>query len=74
MRIKDIFSQKLRETAKRTSLREDGAIRTGNPHKVSAASLAAGIESLDLARPGIEPTSLERDLPLEEAAVPSETW
>ena len=73
MRIKDIFS-KLRETAKTPSLREDGAIRTGNPQEALAASLTAGVESLDLAGPGIGPTTLGRELPLEEAAVAFESW
>ena len=74
MRIKDIFSKKLRETAKSPSLREDGAIRIGNSQEVLAASLTAGVESLDVAGPGIGPTTLRRELPLEEAAVVSETW
>ena len=68
MRIKDIFSKKLRETAKTPSLREDGATTTGNPQDDLAASLTAGVEPLDFARPGIGPTSLGRELPLEEAA------
>ena len=74
MRIKDVFSKKFRETAKTPSSREDGATRTRNPQDGLAASLTAGVESLDLARPSIGPTTLVRELPLEEAAVASETW
>ena len=74
MRIKDIFSKKLRESSKTSSLREDGASRTGNPQDGLAASLTTGVESLDLAGPGTGPTTLGRELPLEEAGVASETW
>ena len=74
MRIKDIFSKKLRETAKTPSLREDGATRTGNPQDELAKSLTAGVESLDLAGPGIGPTTFGRELPLEEGAAASEKW
>ena len=74
MRIKDIFSKKFRETAKTPSSREDGATRTGNPQDGLTASLTTGVESLDLAGSGIGPTTLGRELSLEEAAVASETW
>ena len=70
MRIKDIFPKKLRETAKTSNLREDGATRTGDD---LVAPLTARVESLKFAGPGIGPNT-GRELSLEETAVASEIW